>query len=540
MVVGGSNGTPTPEEHQALCQRLAAAYVACPETASINALARENSVPSSTIRYYVRKLIRQTRSRVPVLLSHHLTAVSKGGRQVLLTAEKEKALVTRVVDAAKTSKWMTDAEMLAASAELTTNGKPISRRTMQRIKQRASQRFGVRLRNAVPVVMSSERAAVADSTIERFVRQFHAGMLNRTESIEMDGKQALDMKQFDQFDPRSDIINIDETIFELNDNARTPSMIALETQKKVHISYPDLSCKIGLITAVSIDGRVAPPYLMVQGSSEGWMTKRVIPALPEAVVDSGNTGYFDTEHWPKALRHIISHMRRAGTAKERCPLVLVVDNALTHFSGGAGTVLKEAGAMYLPLPAATSHALQPLDARNGPHQLLKREFRKRLASSGTSVGLERVLEAFGPAFRHAYDALVIIRSWRECGLSQYDTADAAVQHVVGEKHEPAASVSVAGSVAMLTAQAQQQNEAQSAAAAAVLKGKRVHSELIRGNGLLGMSGDVMIAEAERKRAELEAKAKAKHDRETTRAAKAQKARATARKKAKKVKKATRK
>lgn len=80
-------------------------------------------------------------------------------------------------------------------------------------------------------------------------------------------------------------------------------------------------------------------------------------ATPGSEGYANGSGWMDTEHFIKYFQHFIKHT----FATKENPLLLVMDNHLSHISLAIVNLAKEHGIEIVTLPPHCSHRLQPLD-----------------------------------------------------------------------------------------------------------------------------------------------------------------------------------
>jgi len=428
-----------------------------------------------------------------------------------MTKANTETLIARIVAAAFNAEWMTLAQIVEESSSLTKDGKPLSRRSARRLKRIAEQRHGVRFKMATPTITTLSKAKVDPAVLSDFIRRFHRQILHPTEPLQVNVDQSIDLRQYNDFIPTRDTWNIDETLIEINPNAKPSKAWALEHQRVVHVYHPTLRCTISMVSAISHDGYTVPPYIIVEGSSDGLAVKRVIPSIPKAIVESTSSGYSDSSVWPRVIDHLCTHARRSHNPST--PLILVIDNSDTHFSPMAGDVLVKHNALFITLPVNSTHLLQPLDVRNGPHQAFKKEFRNAFTRYPTeAVSMDTALNELGRAFAKGYDPLIIMRSWREAGLhAQYDPEAFIKKQFTGET-EQAAALMENGHLVSLNEEIRKRNEMVVNGAKKIVKGARMDRKAMREEGRMGMSGEYLVALGEKKQQQLHEKEERKQKR----------------------------
>jgi len=501
-------------DQRALCQQLAQQFIQTPSTASIRQLSTIHEVPDRTLRDYIKREKaalgddRTARAATPITERPYLHR--KGGQSPRMTEANTETLISRIVAAALSGEWMAMAQIVDASASLTIDGKPLSPRTAHRLKRIAEQRHGVRFKMVTPTITTLSKAKVDPAMLSDFIRRFHRQILHPIEPLQVDTNHSIDLQSCQNFVPIRDVWNIDETLIEINPNAKPSKAWALEHQRVVHIYHPTLRCTISMVSAISHDGATVPPYFIVEASDEGTAAKRVIPTIPKAIVESTSSGYSDSSVWPRVIEHICKHARRSDPST---PLILVIDNSDTHFSPMAGDVLVKHNAVFITLPVNSTHILQPLDARNGPHQIFKKHFRDAFTRyKKEAVSMEAALIELGVAFAKGYDPLVIMRSWRAAGLYANDDPEAFIKkHFTGEV-EQAAAVIENGRLVSLNEEMRKQNEKVVNEAKKIVKGARMDRKVMRDEGRMGMSGEYLVTLGEKKQQQLHEKEERKQQR----------------------------
>lgn len=174
---------------------------------------------------------------------------------------------------------------------------------------------------------------------------------------------------------------------------------------------------VTVLCCTSAIGVYIPPFLV-------FPRKRMRPELlnglpPGAVGYASDSGWMNTELFVLFLQHLSKH---AKPSKED-PILLLVDNHLSHTSLPAIIFCRENGIIMLGFPAHTTHRLQPLDvAFFGP---LKTFYSQQcdnymITHPGQGITDKVVGELFGIAYGKAATVGNATKGFQACGIEPFN------------------------------------------------------------------------------------------------------------------------
>ncbi len=121
----------------------------------------------------------------------------------------------------------------------------------------------------------------------------------------------------------------------------------------------------------------------------------------------------------KSLQHFHSFVK---CSKEK-PVLLIMDNHISHLDFQAVTFAKDNGIILLTLPPHCSHALQPLDVTvYGP-------FKKRLGASqndwmfvnpGVRISIKEIAELSKSPYENSFTTKKIIKGFKKTGIYPFN------------------------------------------------------------------------------------------------------------------------
>jgi len=151
------------------------------------------------------------------------------------------------------------------------------------------------------------------------------------------------------------IFNMDETGVQ-SVPGRLPKIISRKGQKQVGkiVSY-ERGETVTVVCTMGPTGIFLPPFLIFPRKRMNPQLKRDLPVGSEAV--AYQTGYMNKEIFLRYLTHFIEHTNPSRES----PVLLIMDNHISHISLEACDIAKNNNIILLTIPPHTSHKLQPLD-----------------------------------------------------------------------------------------------------------------------------------------------------------------------------------
>ena len=327
------------------------------------------------------------------------------------------------------------------------------------------------------------------------------------------------------FDPAQHIANCDETM--INFKRGATYCYALKGQTHCYTIPATFNVHITLLIFIMINGMSVPPIMIVGGAQDA--RRLVVAGWPAMIVTSTESGFINTTIFAEAIGVFANHVRgclSANSSMVPAPLVLVADNHSTRDTEETHAACIKHRVHLSLLPPNTTDRMQPLDARNGPNQELKKSLRKHLApEGGRPISLAAAQIALLAAYREAVTIKRTVNAFIDCGFHKAVNIDVMYD---GEGRDQAA-VLEHGSAMQLTAAAVAEAQTKNAEAAEQMRRtrKRKDKEAMNDAGVVlvdsaerlaahAAARHVVEAEAERKRIKKEEAAKLKQQREEQR------------------------
>jgi hypothetical protein len=155
--------------------------------------------------------------------------------------------------------------------------------------------------------------------------------------------------------PPHRIINIDETGIQTVPS-KLPKVIAQKGQRHVgKIVGAERGETVTVVCGMSPTGIFVPPLFIFPRKRMQQRFTENGPVGSKAIAHP--SGYMTGERFPEYLQHFISHTHPSVED----PVLLILDNHVSHISLAAIELCQANGIVLLTLPPHTSHKLQPLD-----------------------------------------------------------------------------------------------------------------------------------------------------------------------------------
>ena len=207
------------------------------------------------------------------------------------------------------------------------------------------------------------------------------------------------------------LFNCDETGFSGKESVRV-KVLAKKGKKKVHQHQVKFPGHTTVLAAACADGTTISPLTIFQGSCP-----QEISGIPrDWGFTASKSGWITTEIFTKWFKEVFI----PETNRKPKPILLTMDNHISHTSVELLDIAKEAGVDLLYLPPHSSHFLQPLDV--GYFNLLK----QNMGSLSVSLGYGGVRtvpkEKFPKIMQHGMgkiDVSSIQASFKNAGMCPF-------------------------------------------------------------------------------------------------------------------------
>ena len=174
---------------------------------------------------------------------------------------------------------------------------------------------------------------------------------------------------------------------------------------------------VTMLGFINAGGGSAPPVFI-------FPRKKVAPVMFEkgplgCIGLPHESGWMTGTNFFKSLQHFHSFVK---CSKEK-PVLLIMDNHISHLDLQAVTFSKDNGIILLTLPPHCSHALQPLDVTvYGP-------FKKRLGASqndwmfvnpGVRISMKEIAELSKSPYENSFTTKKIIKGFKKTGIYPFN------------------------------------------------------------------------------------------------------------------------
>ena len=232
------------------------------------------------------------------------------------------------------------------------------------------------------------------------------------------------------------ILNLDETGF--TTVQRPAKVLAGKGERQVgKVTSAERGELVTMCVAVTATGGYLPPAFVFPRKI---LRESLMEGTPECSLQlCHSSGWMTPDNFETVIKHIVKHM----SATKENPVVLILDNHVSHVSLNVLMLAKESGVHIVTLPPHTSHKLQPLDvAVFGP---MKTSFNKQvdswmLQNPGKPLRLLNMGKLMGLALIRSATPANILSGFRAAGIwpldSEIFTDDDFLPASVTDRPEP--------------------------------------------------------------------------------------------------------
>lgn len=211
------------------------------------------------------------------------------------------------------------------------------------------------------------------------------------------------------------IFNLDET--GITNVSACSKVLAPTGRKQIgQITAAERGTLVTVVGCISNDGNAIPPVLLfprqrIPPSSLGYGSP------PGSLILNSPSGWMTTDIFANdVLPHLASHTKSSPTN----PILLLVDNHVSHVSLEAVRFCREKGIHLLTFPPHCSHRLQPLDITvYGPFKAAYKRamYDYQIANPGKRIDIYQLAPIFCRAFNNSFTRKNILKGFEASGIS---------------------------------------------------------------------------------------------------------------------------
>lgn len=211
------------------------------------------------------------------------------------------------------------------------------------------------------------------------------------------------------------ILNLDET--GITNVSACPKVLAQRGRKQVgQITSAERGSLVTVVGCIANDGNSIPPILL-------FPRQRVPPATlghgspPGSLILNSPNGWMTSELFAKeVLPHIIHNTH----ASQSNPILLILDNHVSHVSLEAVRLCRDKGVHLLTFPPHCSHRLQPLDVTvYGPFKTAYKRaiYDHHISNPGKCINIYQMAQIFCRAYDNSFTRKNILRGFEVTGIT---------------------------------------------------------------------------------------------------------------------------
>lgn len=364
---------------------------------SVKAAALRHKIPRTTLRRYVRKFENVEAENIQAGLTPNYTV------NRIFTLDEELQLCKYLQTCAKLHHGLTPKNVKKFAFELASaNRKRVPSSWME--NKMAGKHWLTQFLRRNPLSIRSAEATSLGRAMgfnKAVVQKFFNNL-----------KQVFEKLKF-----RSDkIYNVDETA--LTTVQETGKVIAMKGQKQVgQITSAERGTLITMCGAINANGNNIPPLLIFPRK---YLKDHMLKGAPNGTIGAATpSGWMTTEIFVHWLKHFISYSHPT----QEFPVLLLMDNHISHVSIEAIKLARENNVCLLTLPPHTSHKLQPLDRTvYGP---LKSYYNSGCQSwltnnPGKRITIYDVSEILGQVYNLAFSTSNCVSGFKATGIFPFN------------------------------------------------------------------------------------------------------------------------
>ncbi|XP_030758016.1 uncharacterized protein LOC115883747 [Sitophilus oryzae] len=364
---------------------------------SVKAAALRYKIPRTTLRRYVNKFENVEPENIQAGLTPNYTV------NRIFTLEEEFQLCKYLQVCAKLHHGLTPRNVKKLAFELATANRKRVPRSWTENKMAGKHWLTQFLRRNPLSIRSAEATSLgrAMGFNKAVVQKFFNNL-----------KEVLEKFKF-----RSDkIYNVDETA--LTTVQETGKVIATKEQKQVgQITSAERGTLITMCGAINANGNNIPPLLIFPRK---YLKDHMLKGAPNGTIGAATpSGWMTTEIFVQWLKHFILYSHPT----QEFPVLLLMDNHISHISIEAIKLARENNVCLLTLPPHTSHKLQPLDRTvYGP---LKSYYNSACQSwltnnPGKRITIYDISEILGQVYNLAFSTSNCVSGFKATGIFPFN------------------------------------------------------------------------------------------------------------------------